>query len=115
MLPDSFYTVHTGTIMLRVKAKPGARADAILGVRGAELMVSVRSVAEKGRANAEIVKVIAKALGVPRDSVVLKIGGTSGHKVFQLPLEAAAALREIERGVPARATRTRGSPPPASS
>ena len=96
MSPESFYTVHAGTVMLRVKAKPGARADAIMGVRGAELMVSVRSVAEKGRANVEIVRVIAKALGVPRDSVVLKIGGASGHKVFQLPVEAEPALRKIE-------------------
>ncbi len=97
MVPGGFYTVHTGTITLRVKAKPGARADAVTGVRGAELMVSVRSPAEKGKANAEIVKVIAKALGVPRDAVVLKVGGASGHKVFQLPLEAEAGLREIER------------------
>jgi uncharacterized protein (TIGR00251 family) len=94
---DTFYTVHADAITLRVKAKPGARTNGVTGVRGAELMVSVRSVAEKGKANAEIVKVIARALGVPRDTVVLKIGGASGHKVFQVPVEAAAALREIER------------------
>jgi uncharacterized protein YggU (UPF0235/DUF167 family) len=97
MESGSFYTVHAATITLRVKAKPGARIDGVTGVRGAELMVSVRSVAEKGKANAEIVKVIAKALGVPRESVILKIGGASGHKVFQVPVEAAAALHEIER------------------
>jgi hypothetical protein len=97
MAPESFYTVHAAAITLRVKAKPGARMDAVTGVRGAELMVSVRSPAEKGRANTEIVKVIAKALGVPRDAVVLKIGGASGHKVFQLPREAETALRKIER------------------
>ena len=94
--PDSFYTVRDGAIMLRVKAKPGARADAVTGVRAGELLVSVRSVAEKGRANAEIVKVLSKTLGVPRTAVVLKIGGASGHKVFQVPLEAAQALRGFE-------------------
>jgi uncharacterized protein (TIGR00251 family) len=97
MEADSFYTVASAAITLRVKAKPGARRDGVTGVRGAELVVSVRSVAEKGKANAEIVKVIAKALGVPRGSVILKIGGASGHKVFQVPVEAAAALHEIER------------------
>jgi uncharacterized protein len=97
MAAGNFYTVHADTITLRVKGRPGARMDAVAGVRGAELMVSVRSPAEKGKANAEIIKVLAKALGVPRDSVVLKLGGTSGHKVFQLPLAAAARLREIER------------------
>jgi uncharacterized protein len=103
MAMESFFTVHAGSITLRVKARPGARTEAVGGVRGSELMVSVRSPAEKGRANAEIVKVLAKALGVPRGAVVLKAGGASGHKVFSLPLEAAPALREIEsegRNVP---------------
>ena len=39
---------------LNVKAKPGARQDAVFGVRGGELLVAVRAVAEKGRANTEI-------------------------------------------------------------
>ena len=81
---------------LKVKGKPGARQDAVLGVRGAELLVAVRAVAEKGRANMEIARVIAKALGVPRDSVVLMRGGASPHKVFQVPPEAAPRLSKME-------------------
>jgi uncharacterized protein YggU (UPF0235/DUF167 family) len=113
MQPDRFYSIHAGTISLRVKAKAGARADAVLGVRGAELLVSVRTVAEKGKANIEIARVIARALSVPHDSVVLKMGGSSPHKVFLVPVEAGAALKEIEGG--AGAFRTPGSPPSASS
>ena len=97
MAVEGFYTAHAGNITLRVKAKPGARADAVMGIRGAELLVSVRSAAEKGKANIEVARVIAKALGVPRDSVVLKLGGASPHKVFQVPLQAAAALRELQQ------------------
>ena len=67
----------------------------MLGVRGAELLVAVRAVAEKGKANEEIAHVIAEALGVPRDSVVLKLGGGSPRKVFQVPLEASAALKRL--------------------
>ena len=84
-----------GFITFKVKAKAGARQDAVLGVRGAELLVSVRAVAEKGKANEEIVRVLAKALGVARKSVVLKLGGASPHKVFQVPVAASAALRRI--------------------
>lgn len=91
----SFYSVQTDFVTLKVKAKPGARQDSILGVRGTELIVSVRAVAEKGRANEEIAKVLAKALGVSRGSVVLKLGGASPHKVFQVPVETAAALQKI--------------------
>ncbi len=95
MPESSFYAVHGSTLMLRVKAKPGARQDAVLGVRGTELVVSVRAVAEKGKATAEVARVIAEALGLPRDSVVLKLGPTSPHKVFQLPAAAAAALARL--------------------
>jgi uncharacterized protein YggU (UPF0235/DUF167 family) len=95
-MSGSFFSVRGGSVTLKVKAKPGARQDAVLGVRGAELLVAVRAVAEKGRANVEIARVIAKALGVPRDSVVLKRGGASPHKVFQVPPEAAARLEKME-------------------
>jgi uncharacterized protein len=98
MPEESFFSSQGDHLTLRVKAKPGARQDAVLGVRGAELLVSVRAVAEKGRANVEIARVLAKALGVPKDSVVLKLGGASPHKVFQVPAAAAAALGKMEPG-----------------
>jgi hypothetical protein len=93
----SFYSIQADFITLKVKAKPGARQDSVLGVRGAELLVSVRAVAEKGKANAEIARVLAKALGISRGSIVLKLGGASPHKVFQVPIEAAAALQNLSR------------------
>lgn len=93
----SFYSIQADSIALKVKAKPGARQDSVRGVRGVELLVSVRAVAEKGRANQEIARVVAKALGVPRGSVTLKLGGASPHKVFLVPLAAAAALQDLGR------------------
>jgi uncharacterized protein len=91
----SFYTLKGTTLLLRVRAKAHAREDTVQGVRAGELAVSVRAPAEKGKANEEIIRVLAKALGLPRQSVVLKSGGSSSHKVFQLPLAAAAALGKI--------------------
>ena len=41
-MPEGFFTARSECIFLRVKAKPGAREDSILGVRGAELLVAVR-------------------------------------------------------------------------
>jgi uncharacterized protein YggU (UPF0235/DUF167 family) len=55
----------------------------------------VRAPAEKGRANQEIIKLLAKTLGVPRDSVTLKLGAGSHHKVFVLPAPAIAALEKL--------------------
>jgi uncharacterized protein (TIGR00251 family) len=95
MSQTGFYSVHEHWISVRVKAKPGARKDALLGIRNGELMVEVRAIAEKGKANDEIARLLSRTLGVPRDSVVLKIGGTSPHKVFRLPRGAEAALAAL--------------------
>ncbi len=94
-MPEGFFTVRSGCIFLRVKAKPGAREDSVLGVRGSELVVAVRVPPEKGRANAEIARVLARTLGVRRDDVVLKVGGSSAHKVYTVPLGASAALERM--------------------
>ena len=95
MSEGDFFTSNGKVVSLRVRAKPGARQDAVLGVRAGELVVAVRSVAEKGKANEGIVRILARTLGVPRDSVRLRMGAVSPHKVFHVPLEAIAALRRI--------------------
>lgn len=94
-MPEEFYSVRSACIFLRVKAKPGAREDSIVGVRGSELVVAVRVQPEKGRANGEIARVLARALGVSRDEVALKAGGTSSHKVYTVPLSAAPILGKL--------------------
>jgi uncharacterized protein (TIGR00251 family) len=95
MADEACYSIGARGISLRVRARPGARADRVTGIRGGELLVEVRAPAEKGRANQEIVKLLAKALGVPRDTVTLKVGAGSHHKVFLLPAEARAALEKL--------------------
>ena len=94
-MAERFFTVRSDCIFIRVKAKPGAREDDVLGVRGSELVVSVRVPPEKGKANAEIARVLARALGVPRGDVALKLGGQSAHKVYTVPLGASAALEKM--------------------
>ena len=90
-----FYILKGRNVLVRVKAKAHAREDGVLGVRAGELTVSVRAPAEKGKANEEIIRVVAEALGLPRQRVVLKSGGSSPHKTLQVPLEALPAVRAL--------------------
>jgi len=90
-----FFTVHENGVSLSVKARPGSREDAILGVRGAELIVAVRAHAEKGKANEEIVRLLSRILKIPRGEVELMRGAASPHKVFRLPLAAVSLLSKI--------------------
>ena len=82
-------------LSLKVRAKAGARSDTVVGQRAGELLVEVRAPAERGRANAEIARVLSKALGIPKDLVTLRIGGASHHKVFLLPLACRGGLEAL--------------------
>ena len=95
MTQEKCYKVGMGGVSLKVKARPGARKDALAGIRGSELVVEVRARAEKGLANEAVRQVLADALGVPRAGVSLKIGAGSTHKVFLVPGEALAALARL--------------------
>lgn len=75
---------HPEGATLRVRVSPGAKRDRILGEHGGALKVAVRSPAEKGRANRELCRLVAAALGLaPRDVAILK-GETVRDKVLLL-------------------------------
>ena len=94
-MEHGFFTVRSTCVYVRIKAKPNARDDSIRGVQGSELLVAVRVPPQKGKANAEVARVLAQALNVSRNEVVLKLGGASAHKVYSVPLAAVAALRKM--------------------
>jgi uncharacterized protein YggU (UPF0235/DUF167 family) len=92
-----FFTERDRDILLRVKAKPGARADRIACVRGESLLVEVRAAPERGKANEGIIRVLADALGVKASAVALKSGPASPNKVFVLPLQSRVALQRLAK------------------
>jgi uncharacterized protein (TIGR00251 family) len=85
-----------GGAELRVRATPNASKDAVEGV-GEEasgrryLKVRVRAVAEKGRANAAIEALLAKALGLPRSAVSVEKGEAQRIKTVRIAGDASIA------------------------
>ena len=85
-----------------MRAQPGASRDAVEGV-GEDaagqhfLKVRVRAIAEKGKANAAIEQVLAKALGVPKSAVSVEKGETQRIKTVRISADAsiAAALEAL--------------------
>ena len=74
-----------------VKASPGSRKNEIRGVVDGALKISVTAVAEKGKANAAIIKLLAKELGVAKSQIELVSGATGSRKKFlvqRVPLNA---------------------------
>ena len=86
-----------------VRASPGAKADDIAGVwlgpEGEErLAVKVSAPPDKGKANAAIVKLLAKVLGLPKSAFLIASGETSRLKTIDIKAEKkalVAALRNL--------------------
>lgn len=76
-------------VRLNIRLQPAASQDAIVGqVRGADgvvrLKVRVRAVAEKGRANAALERLLARHLSLARRAVTLVGGGKERNKQVKL-------------------------------
>ena len=67
---------------LRVRVAPGARRDAIVGAYGEALKVAVRQPPEKGRANKEVCRLVARALDLSPRAVSVLRGETARDKVL---------------------------------
>ena len=89
-------------IEIPVRLTPKSSRDAIEGVETAgdgrsHLKARVRAVPEKGKANAALVKLLAKALGVPAGTVSIVSGDTSRLKTVRVSGDAASLEASLAR------------------
>jgi uncharacterized protein (TIGR00251 family) len=77
-------TAHEDGSILPVVAHPGARRNAVLGVRAGALRVAVTAPPDKGKANAAIQSLLAEALDCKPARVELVSGATSRQKRFRI-------------------------------
>jgi uncharacterized protein YggU (UPF0235/DUF167 family) len=88
-------------LAIRVHARPGARRDAVEGLRAEAdgslaLKVSVRAAPEDGKANAAIARLLAGEWEVPRSALRLAAGATDRRKLFVLAGAPEALRRKLE-------------------
>lgn len=75
----------TGTpLRLRVRVVPGARRSEVVGRLGDAWKLRVHAAPERGRANGEVVELLARTLGVPRSAVRIARGRTAGDKLVEV-------------------------------
>jgi uncharacterized protein len=87
-------TTSHGTVRLRVRVAPGARRSDVVGRHGDAWKLRVRAAPERGRANDEIVELLADRLGLAKTEVRMVAGHTSRDKVVELD---GLAFDEAER------------------
>lgn len=66
----------------------------------AELLVKLTAVPAEGKANAALVTLLAKELGVPKSSIAITRGQSSRHKLLKIQLEQALLDKKLKALVP---------------
>ena len=83
-----------------VHAQPGARRNAIVGAHGDALKIAVTAPADQGKANAAILEVLARELGLKNAQVELISGQTGRAKRILVRNMTAAEVRlRLEKSI----------------
>ncbi|MFL6815791.1 MAG: DUF167 family protein [Bradyrhizobium sp.] len=96
------WTVVPGGVVLTVRLTPRGGRDAIDGIEALSdgrcvLKARVRVPASEGEANAELIRLIARALGVAPRDVALAGGATARIKRLTIAGEGAAIMAVLEK------------------
>jgi uncharacterized protein (TIGR00251 family) len=87
---------------VEVTVSPGAARSELVGRHGPGWKARVAAPPERGRANRALEEVLAEALGVCRDRVVVVAGHASRRKVVEVEgLEAPEVVRRLEAALTA--------------
>jgi hypothetical protein len=87
-------TEGRGGATIRLRVKPGARTAGIVGVHGGALKLSVRAAPERGRANGELLELLAKLLDLPSSALSLVSGAASRDKSVRILGLTPSEIRE---------------------
>jgi uncharacterized protein (TIGR00251 family) len=85
-----------GGTRLRLRVKPGAKRNAVLGVHDGALKVSIIAAPERGKANRAVLKLLGKVLEVGAEEIRLLAGESSQDKTVWVGLKAATVRERLE-------------------
>lgn len=99
--PARPWTCNDAGLRLTVRLTPRARAEALGGLRQATpgracLLARVTAPPAAGAANAALIALVARSLGVPKSAVRLAAGGASRLKTLEIAGDPAALAARLE-------------------
>ena len=89
---------HHEGVVLPVRARAGARQSGVRGEQDGMLKVSTTQIAERGKANRTLTRILAKSLALRGSQIELLSGQTSARKRF---LIREITLDELARRIAA--------------
>lgn len=97
MTAHPYLTAQADSVTIVVRVQPKASHSRVVGICGAQLKIAVTEPAEGGKANAAVIALLAKVLGLPRTRLELVSGQTSRTKRIRVHglsiTQAAEALQ----------------------
>lgn len=69
---------------LKVKVSPNAKQNEVIGWFGDQLKIKIAARPEKGEANRELIKFLAKELSITKSEIGVLHGHTSSSKVLKI-------------------------------
>lgn len=92
-----YQETQEGTV-INVKAAPRSSKAGVDGLLGDAVKIRVRCAPVDGKANKELVEVLADAFDIPKSSVTFKSGETSKTKRILLRGVSALTVRSVVEG-----------------
>ncbi|MGI4829739.1 MAG: DUF167 domain-containing protein [Janthinobacterium lividum] len=78
--------------LIPIRVHPAARKNAITGVHGGALKISLTAPPTDGRANEALLKLLAQTLGIARAQLALVSGASSRTKAVQVRASTASEI-----------------------
>ena len=93
--------VAVDEVIVEVSTRPGASRRGVIGVTADRLLICVNSRPEKGKANDELIELLAREVRVPQSALLIVKGETSRRKTIRIvthePSRVASRLRQISK------------------
>ncbi len=97
-------TAASDGVRLSVRLQPGASAERIIGLitdadGGVALKVAVTAPPAEGRANDALLRLLAKAMGLPKRDLSLTRGAADRRKLVHVAGDAARLMPRLEQAL----------------
>jgi uncharacterized protein (TIGR00251 family) len=84
---------HAGKVRIPVRAQPRASRSEIVGEYDGALKIRIAAPPVEGEANRELIRFLARTIGVPQSSVEITSGASGKTKIVQVDGVALADVR----------------------
>ena len=100
----SWLSWDSNSVTVRVVARPGASRQRILRVEPRGVVVALNSPPKKGRANDELIDLLARIASAPRSTITIVRGDTSRHKTIRMTVRDPSKVASVLLAVADAAT-----------